>query len=94
MVRDSGDRKNPLRGRYHYLTMRYRVSLAGLVPFNYEMEIEAKDEKEALEKGLIMVDVGNADMPDDQIQWDEARLDIGENPSPETDGVWIEAKKR
>lgn len=62
-----------------------------MVPINHEVHVKADNEKEALELALKAWDENGLN-GESEPDWQEARLDIGDNPTPETSGVWIEEK--
>jgi hypothetical protein len=67
---------------------KYFVSLCLKVPANFEVEVSAKNEKEAFEKAYNMFDGYDEGCISDPI-WEETDLDIG-GDNVNSPGVYIE----
>ena len=76
---------------------KYFVSLALKVPVNFEVEVNAKSEKEALELALEKWDGEYTDDDIGEPLWDELELDIDTGKSGDikvsSNGVYIEKVK-
>lgn len=75
---------------------KYRVSLALKIPSNFEVEINAKTKREALEKALGKYQDGEFDGDDvNNIDWSNMELDIDENGRIDDfgNGIFIEEMK-
>lgn len=75
---------------------KYRVSLAMKIPSNFEVEIDAANEKAAIKKALEKYHDGDFD--EDNItdaDWSDAELDINEESSVDDidSGIFIEEIK-
>lgn len=69
----------------------YFVSIACLVPVNHQIEVDAKNKDEALAKALNAFDEDGL-CGESEEDYQGVRLDVGENPTPDSNGVWIEEK--
>lgn len=73
--------------RYKHMK-KFKVSIAGKVPFNYEVEVEAKNEKEALDEAVnsfgseMSLEMGEPD-------WYNAEIDIKGRITTRSNGVDI-----
>lgn len=69
---------------------KYFVSIACKRPVNFEATVKAKSQQEALDKVLEMFDDGMDNFNEEYCG--DTELDIKDNATPKTNGVWIEEK--